>query len=183
MRREIGFLLLIVILVSGGLFAPAALAATDDGSGPMPQYTEEAYSGQPRYLVTFMKSRTTDPIRTATVVSVTNQADYPCQVSVDWFLGFSPTPVCTTTFSVEAGFQTDFCSRKLPEPLTTCNATCDPELTFDEGKAVVRSSARHGCKDIGVSARVYYTRGSADDEVTAISDSKIVRFDEGNRGD
>lgn len=183
MGRELWFFLFIVITASYGLFAPAALAATDDGSGPVPQSTEEAYGGQPRYLVTFMKSRTTDPIRTATVVSVTNQASGTCQISVDWFRGFETSPACTTTFVLGAGFQTDFCSRTIPDALTTCNTTCTPELTFHEGKAVVSSSTRDDCRSIGVSARVYYTSGSADDEVTAISDSKIMRFGQGNRGD
>ena len=53
--------------------------------------------------------------------------------------------------------------------------------------ASVSVPGRHGWDHqyhyIGVSARMYYARGSADDEVTALSDSKLVRFDEGNRGD
>jgi hypothetical protein len=188
MQRELWFLFFTVILVMGGLFAPAALAADDDG---MRLFKEQAATGAAapraddtgplvdRYLVTFIKSRTTDPIRTATVVSVTNQTSRTCHVSIEWFRGFDPTLECTTTFNVDAGFQIDFCSRQLPDSLTTCNATCAPDLTFHEGKAVVSAN----CEQIGVSARVYYTRGSADDEVAAISDSKIVRFDEGNRGD
>ena len=36
---------------------------------------------------------------------------------------------------------------------------------------------------IGVSARVYYTTGGADEDLAAISDSKIVPFGKGNRGD
>jgi hypothetical protein len=179
MRRELWFLLLTIILVSDGLSALPVLAANDDGFIRVPGYIEESYSGQPRYLVTFIKSRTTDPIRTATVVSVTNQTNYTCHVSINWFRGFDPNPVCTTTFDLDAGFQTDFCSRQIPDPITSCNATCAPELTFHEGKAVVSAD----CRDIGVSARVYYTRGDDDGEVSAISDAKIVRFGQGNRGD
>src|SRR5262245_7855293 len=179
MRRELGFLLLTIILVSYELSALPVLAANDDGFVPVPGYTEESYSGQPRYLVTFMKSRTTDPIRTATVVSVTNQTHYACHVSVNWFRGFDPNPVCTTIFDLDVGFQTDFCSRQIPDPITSCNATCAPELTFHEGKAVVSAN----CRDIGVSARVYYTSGDTDDAVSAISDSNVVRFGQGNRGD
>ena len=183
MQRELWFLLLTITMVSYGLSVLPVLAANDDGFVPVPQSTEEAYSGQPRYLVTFIKSRTTDPIRTATVVSVTNQAKHTCHIAVDWFRGFDPNAVCTTKIDLDAGFQTDFCSRQIPDPVTSCNATCSPELTFHEGKAVVSSSAEDGCKDIGVSARVYYTQGSADDEVTAVSDSKIVRVNRGNLGD
>ena len=46
----------------------------------------------PIYRVTFMKSRTTDAIRSATVVSVTNQGLSPCDILVSWFRGFDPTP-------------------------------------------------------------------------------------------
>jgi hypothetical protein len=168
------------------LIAPAGTMGQDDGSTPKGLRPEAMRAGEDifgkliaRYLVTFIKSRTTDPIRTATVVSITNQTRKTCQVAVDWFQGFNPAPVCATAFSLDAGFTTDFCSREIPDPLTTCNATCAPELTFDEGKAVVNAS----CEDIGVSARVYYTRGDDDNELSAISDSKIVRFGEGNRGD
>lgn len=188
MRREIWLLLLTVTLVNYGLFASVALAADDDGMGRLKEQattraaTTEAEDTGPlvaRYLVTFIKSRTTDPLRTSTVVSVTNQTSRTCDVSVDWFQGFNPTLACTTTFSLDAGFQTDFCSRQIPEPLTTCNATCAPDLTFHEGKAVVSTNCRH----IGVSARVYYTTGAIDDAVSAISDSKIVDFGQGNVGD
>jgi hypothetical protein len=91
--------------------------------------------------------------------------------------------VCTTTVRLEAGITTDVCSRAIPAPLTTCNASCEPELTFHEGRAVVHSSAEEGCERIGVSARVYYTTGDDDESLAAISDSKIVPFGKGNRGD
>jgi hypothetical protein len=136
-----------------------------------------------RYLVTFLKSRTTEPLRSATVVSLTNQAARPSQVSVEWVRGFEPPSACTTTVHLDPGITTDLCSRALPAPLTTCNAVCEPELTFHEGRAVVHSSAEEACERIGVSARVYYTTGDDDDDLTAISDSKIVLFGKGNRGD
>ena len=37
--------------------------------------------------------------------------------------------------------------------------------------------------EIGVSARVYYTAGENDEELLAITDSKLVRFGQANRGD
>jgi hypothetical protein len=155
MRIATWFLILTVALVSHGMRAPHALAQDDDGgwkeSGIL-SLSPFSSIPLPRYLVTFMKSRTTDPIRTATAVSVTNQVSgHTCGVSVDWFRGLDSTPSCPTTFSLEAGFQTDFCSRAIPDALTTCNSTCAPELTFHEGKAVVKSD----CKQLGVSARVY----------------------------
>jgi hypothetical protein len=88
---------------------------------------------------------------------------------------------------LDSELTTDFCSRSLPGPITTCNAVCDPELTFNEGRAVVSSTTETAnnpdCAKIGVSARVYYTAGESDDVVSAITDSKIVRVGEGNRGD
>jgi hypothetical protein len=50
---------------------------------------------------------------------------------------------------------------------------------FDEGRAIVSSSR----KEIAVPARVYYTRDDSDLDLLAITDSKVVRFGEGNLGD
>lgn len=172
----------------GAVFPTTALAQRADGSvGETP--TPSAYDGPTtkRYLVTYMNSQTEAAIRSATVVTVTNQSGRTCGVRVDWFVGFIATPVCTTTFTLDNELTTDFCSRFLPDPITACNATCNPELTFDEGRAVVSSTTTEAyfpdCAKIGVSARVYYTTGAQDDAVSAISDSKIVRVGEGNRGD
>jgi hypothetical protein len=37
--------------------------------------------------------------------------------------------------------------------------------------------------EIGVSSRVYYTAGDRDKELLSITDSKVVVFGKGNRGD
>jgi hypothetical protein len=182
-------LLVASIFVSGGVCPPVAVAQEqgDDGLKPMEALaTTAAEEPEPlvaRYLVTFLKSRTTDPLRSATVVSVTNQAEKACQVSVEWARGFEPPAACTTTVRLDPGTTTDLCSRTIPEPLTTCNGTCEPELTFHEGRAVVSSSTEKGCDRLGVSARVHYTTGDTDENLAAISDSKIVPFGKGNRGD
>jgi hypothetical protein len=182
-------LLVAIIIVSAGLRSQAAVAQEQGDDGPKPTEAldataaEEAEPPVARYIVTFIKSRTTDPLRSATVVSVTNQAEKACQVAVEWVRGFEPPAACTTTVRLDPGITTDLCSRAVPTPLTTCNATCEPELTFQEGRAVVSSSDEKGCERIGVSARVYYTTGDADEDLAAISDSKIVRFGQGNRGD
>lgn len=135
-----------------------------------------------RYLVTYLKSRTDAP-RSATVVTVTNQADRSCEVKIDWFTAFIPeTPTCSTIAVLDAGLSHDFCSRDLLTNITTCNSVCDPELAFIEGKAIVSSS--ESCKRIGVESRVYYTAGETSDTgVAAVSNPKIVRLPEGNRGD
>jgi hypothetical protein len=182
-------LLVAIIVVSVGVYPPTAVAQEPGGDGLQPMEAlaataaEEAGPPVARYLVTFIKSRTTDPLRSATVVSVTNQAEKACQVAVEWVRGFEPPAACTTTVRLDPGITTDLCSRTIPAPLTTGNAMCEPELTFHEGRAVVSSSAEKGCARIGVSARVYYTTGDADDTLAAISDSKIVRFGHGNSGD
>jgi hypothetical protein len=182
-------LLVAIIFVSAGVCPPVAVAQEqgDDGSKPMEALAataaEEAEPPVARYLVTFIKSRTTDPLRSATVVTVTNQAEKTCQVSVEWARGFEPPAACTTTVRLDPGTTTDLCSRAIPAPLTTCNATCEPELTFHEGRAVVSSSAEKSCERLGVSVRVYYTTGDTDENLAAISDSKIVPFGKGNRGD
>lgn len=156
----------------GGAAAGVAGGLTvDDAAAPVVE----------RYLVTYLKSRTDAP-RSATVVTVTNQSKESCRIKVDWFVGFTPqTPACTTTAAVAPGVTHDFCSRNLLSGITTCNTTCDPALTFTEGKATVSSGP---CSGIGVESRVYYTTGDTSDTgVAAVSNPKIVRVPEGNLGD
>jgi hypothetical protein len=135
----------------------------------------------PRFLVTYMQSVTTFRIRSATVVTVTNQSTRTNYVSVSWFKGFTAnsSPVGLTSFAIPPDFTVDFASRSIPDALTGVNSVCNPELTFDEGRAIVSSSQA----PIGVSSRIYYTAGDEDLELLSITDSKIVGFCEGNRGD
>lgn len=159
---------------------------TDDGGGGAG--VAEAltlYATEPlveRFLVTYLKSRTDAP-RSATVVTVTNGANRSCEVKIDWFQGFTPgIPACSTTTVLAPGVTHDFCSRDVLSNITTCNSICDPELTFTEGKAIV--SASKSCTRGGVESRVYYTTGDTSDTgVAAVSNPKIVRLPEGNRGD
>ena len=134
-----------------------------------------------RYLVTYMNSQTAGRMRSATVVSVTNQSTRPNLVTVSWFKGFAAntSPVGVTTFMIPPDFTVDFGSRDLPGELTTVNSVCNPALVFDEGRAIVSSRQA----EIGVSARVYYTSGDSDEQLHAITDSKLVEFGEGNDGD
>jgi hypothetical protein len=140
-----------------------------------------ALSGRPRYLVTFMKSVTAFRIRSATVVTVTNQASPPNLVSVSYFLGFTDntSPVGVTSFVIPPDFTVDFATRNLPDALTATNSVPNPELTFDEGRAIVSSRL----PQIGVSSRIYYTAGDGEEELLAITDSKVVRFGQANKGD
>jgi len=136
----------------------------------------------PRYLVTYMNSQTAnDAMRSATVVSVTNQSNLINRVFVTFFRGFTDdsSPIGTAAFAIPPQFTVDFASRSLPGELTVTNAVPNPELTFDEGRAVVSSM----WPEIGVSARVYYTAGDNDDRLHAITDSKVIVYGERNRGD
>ena len=97
------------------------------------------------------------------------------------FIGFSDntSPVGATAFAIPPDFTVDFSSRNLPSELTVCNSVCSPELVFDEGRAIVSSMF----PEIGVSSRVYYTAGERDKDLLSITDSKVVAFGKGNRGD
>ncbi len=135
----------------------------------------------PRYLVTYMNSQTGRRIRSTTVVTVTNQSNTINRVWVSFFKGLTnnTSPVCVCAFAIPPEFTIDFCSRDLPNEITTCNCVCNPELLFDEGRAIVSSMY----PEIGVSSRVIYTASSDDSELLAITDSKVVAFGKGNNGD
>lgn len=138
--------------------------------------------GTPRYLVTYMNSQTANTaMRSATVVSVTNQSRLINRVFVTFFKGFTDdsSPVGMAAFAVPPQFTVDFASRSLPGELTVTNAVPNPELTFDEGRAVVSSM----WPEIAVSARVYYTGGDRDERLHAITDSKVVVYAAANAGD
>jgi hypothetical protein len=135
----------------------------------------------PRFLVTYMNSQTRGRIRSATVVSVTNQSDKINRVFVSYFKGLTDNtaPICVCAYAIPPEFTIDFCSRTLPSEITSCNCVCQPELVFDEGRAIVSSM----WPEIGVSSRVYYTTGERDLDLLAITDSKVVSFGKGNNGD
>ena len=136
---------------------------------------------EPRYLVTYMNSQTTGKLRSATVVSITNQSRAVNRVVVSFFLGFqdNTAPVGVAAFAIPPDFTVDFSSRNLPEAITAVNAISSPELVFDEGRAIVSSVL----PEIGVSARVIYTQGDQDSDLLAITDSKVVAFGKPNIGD
>ena len=187
MKALIWFLAL-GLAVAGQAIYPAVTLAADDSHADSDEAASEVPAGQTaRYLVTFIKSNTsTTALRTASVVTVTNQGTATCNISVDWFAGLSTAIVTTTNLAVSAGHTVDFCSRTIPSGITTCNATASPSQTFLEGRARVastNSTTLNNCHRIGVSARVYYTQTTSDSPVSAITDSNIVRVNSGNNGD
>jgi hypothetical protein len=149
--------------------------------GDLEELSRSDFPGVPRYLITFMNSQTAGRVRSATVVSVTNQSSQTNRISVSYFKGFSDnsSPVGVTTFSIPPDFTVDFASRNLPGELTVVNSVPNPELVSDEGRAIVSSLY----PEIGVSSRVYYTSGDRDEELLSITDSNVVVFGKGNQGD
>jgi hypothetical protein len=134
-----------------------------------------------RYLVTYMNSQTGGRVRSATVVTVTNQSPRPNPVTVSWFKGFTNNnaPIGVSSMVIPPDFTVDFATRDLPSELTVVNSVPNPALVFDEGRGIVSSRL----PEIGVSARVYYTAGDGDEELLAITDSKVVLFGKENLGD
>lgn len=149
--------------------------------GELRELSARALPRVPRYLVTYMNSQTRGRTRSATVVSVTNQAKVINRVFVSFFKGLTDntSPVGTCAFAIPPDVTIDFCSRDLPIEITTCNCVSNPELTYDEGRVIVSSM----WPEIGVSSRVYYTEGDDDSKLLAITDSKVVAFGDGNQGD
>jgi hypothetical protein len=120
------------------------------------------------------------------VVTVVNEANVPCTISIDWRLGFSETGIggviCTTTVSnLARGQSVEFCTRSLPDGIATCNAVCSPELVYEEGNAVIGSTTGAACGKITVHARTYYF-GATDTALTAITDTAVTKFGTGTVG-
>ena len=177
-----------LFLVVGGLSFNSAWAQRLDGSAGTNALSGGTNPVKARYLVTYFRSQAhpadSPGTRSVTAISVTNQSSRSCDVKIEWFKGGIPEfPVCTDTAAVAPGHTISFCSRDVLFGITSCNPVCNPELTGDEGKAIVSSSRERDCDDIGLDARLYYTTGVEDTTVSAVSNPKIVRANEGNHGD
>ncbi|MET0418225.1 MAG: hypothetical protein ABW022_19605 [Actinoplanes sp.] len=149
--------------------------------GELEELGAAALPGVARYLVTYMHSQTGGRVRSSTIVTVTNQSSRRNVVTVSWFKGFTDnsSPVGVSSFVIPPDFTVDFGTRNLPSELTVVNSLPSPELVFDEGRGIVSSRL----PEIGVSARVYYTSGDGDEDLLAITDSKVVVFGKENVGD
>jgi len=183
-------LILLALLASGGLAGTFSTAsgqvASPDGSGPQTRRLTPGASATlvSRYVATYMSSQTAfeSSPRSLTAVSITNNSSSTCDTSVDWKIGFEGI-ACTTTLTLGPGETGEHCSRDIRFAITSCNATCSPELTFAEGNAIIGSTKSRSCEAIAVSARTYYTTGTSDETLNAITDAKIVRVGAGNHGD
>ena len=178
--RRLAFLLATVGLLSSNF----AMAQPSDGSDHGSQQASPALAAGtvPRYVVTYMNSDTLSSPRTTTVISITNNSSVSCLTSVDWKFGFGGVS-CTTSLSLGPGQTGEHCSRPLGTGDLVCNATCSPALTAIEGNAIVGSTNILACSAIALEARTFYTTGSTDGTLNAISPSKVVRFGQGNQGD
>lgn len=180
--------LLAVAALTFGMGPPAVLAEdlADQGQGiGSPRLPIGSVA---RYRVTYFNSQTvTTALRSVSIVSITNQANVNCRVSVDWKIGFGGI-ACGTNIVLLPGQTSDFCTRPIPNGITVCNSTCPGAgLTNTEGNAIVGSSvsagANLGCEKIAVSARTVYTAAISDSPISAITDAKVVRYGFGNIGD
>ncbi len=181
-----------VLILSAALIAllvPSAVHAesADGSSGQETAAPGLAPGTVARFRVGYMHSETGSVPRSATVVTIVNEATVPCTVSVDWRKGFSATGIggviCTTTVTnLQRGQSAELCSRPVPSAVAVCNATCAPPLTFDEGNAVVGSTSGAACAKISVSTRTYYF-GASDTDIVGITDPSITKFAVGTVGD
>lgn len=160
---------------------PEAASEDDEASGGRFAAPALPVGTVARYRVTYFKSNTAAAaLRTASIVSATNQSGVSCTIAVDWRTGGTAVSL-TQSLVVPPNGHVDFCTRAIPAGITSCNAT--GALTFNEGNAVIGSSTTTGCERIAVSARTVYTQTTTDSPVSAITDAKIVRINLGNNGD
>jgi hypothetical protein len=132
-------------------------------------------SSEPIRAASYMISVTADnAMRSATVVSVTNQGMLMTRVSVTFFKGYTDdsSPVGMAAFAIPPQFTINFASRQLPDTLTVTSAIPNPELTYDEGRAIVSSMWPESTP---VRSR-QYTAGERDERLHAITDSKVVVY-------
>lgn len=180
------------------LLSQAALAQTSGQSiraqagdmGENPEYAAQLAPPQAmlppghiaRYRVTYMKSSTATPLRSGTVVSITNHGAAACATSVDWFIGFGGV-ACTTALTLGPGQTGEHCSRTLPASIVGCNATCAPVLANQEGSALVGAANVAACSALAISARTHFTTGTNDENLSSTTDAKVVRAGGTNNGD
>jgi len=155
---------------------PREVAAIDGGADrPAIEEFSPAWSPfVPRHMVTYMSSETAGAVRSATIVTVTNEADTVNHVVVSYLEGFDGTsrPISVGSFSIPPASSIDFVSRTLPEELTAISAVCCPELVFAEGRAIVSSVL----PAIAVESHVFYTAGRNDDLLLSVENSDVVAF-------
>ena len=134
-----------------------------------------------RYVVTYFDSFNGVTNNSYTVITVGNESQKDCHITIEFFNQFaSSTPelLCEVTLTAAPGQYRNFCSRGLQSDIAVCNSTCSPSIDAPSGTAII--STNHTCKDLGIDAKVYYTRGSNPDElITGVSNSNIKKLGKG----
>lgn len=161
---------------SGGFVGETVTASESDVSA-----LKAPEGQQQRWRVVNMRS-VEGAVNTATAISVTNLGSIDCEVSVDWVRAKIQAADCNTSLIIPAGQQRIFCSRLVSNDVfELCDATCEPELTFNQGYAIVNSDKSKKCRQLAVSPRIFYTN-SKDKSLLGVSNPKVVNL-KGNRGE
>lgn len=161
---------------SGGFVGETVTASESDVSA-----LKAPEGQQQRWRVVNMRS-VEGAVNTATAISVTNLGSIDCEVSVDWVRAKIQAADCNTSLTIPAGQQRIFCSRLVSNDVfELCDATCEPELTFNQGYAIVNSDKSKKCRQLAVSPRIFYTN-SKDKSLLGVSNPKVVNL-KGNRGE
>ena len=120
-------------------------------------------SGQTaRYVIPFFMSQTAfGTARAVTAITIFNSSTSSCNASVQFQYTNQTTNLCSISMTLAAGTSQTLCSRPVSDPLTGCNVSCSPALTFNSGHAFVSSSnSPSACNRLAVDPQVYYTNGS-----------------------
>ena len=130
-----------------------------------------------RSIVRYLKSQTSHRVRTASVVTVTNEASRPNAVTVTWLdaCHSGRQARASSSFVIPPGFAVTFGSRPLPCTVASVESLSHRDVHFDDGQAVI--SAR--LPQIAVEAKLYWTSGEHDENVLAIADREPAPFGSG----
>jgi hypothetical protein len=130
---------------------PVAAQQGSEVGAAHPAARQAAITGQrPLYRVLDICSITGGTNQCATHVRVGNQGLKTCNIGVEFYPGATTTPSCTVTTMLGPGIRNNICSRGFASP-ESCSQTCNPELTFVSGYAIVYSS----CVAISVQGDVF----------------------------
>ena len=89
-------------------------------------------------------------------VSIRNASKVTCTASVTFQYASGAANVCVMTQSIPANESRVFCTRNGDLGFIGCQATCSPELTFQEGHALVSSTTGGACGAIQIDAQEFY---------------------------
>jgi hypothetical protein len=135
----------------------------------------------PRYIVVSARSVKTANTNVATVIRIINTSNATCNYRVKFTFTNQNTSICNVdAMNVPPWGAGIFCSRLVPDgtgaDIAPCFATCNPQLTFTEAKAVIFSTKTDACAHMAVDAIQVYT-DTTDTAVQGVRSPAIVKFD------